>query len=498
MKDNPKENEKILQAKVSKSVVIKSLIWKFLERIGVQGVQFVIQIFLARLLCPEDYGIIAILVAFISIASIFVSSGFGTALIQKKDADEIDFSSVFYLSLFISVIAYIIMFLAAPFIAKFYKMELLSPVLRVYSVVLIFGGLTSVHNAIVSKTMKFKNFFYTSIIAIVLSGIAGVVLAFKGFGPWALVCQQVVHSIVTCAVLWITVKWKPKLIFSFKRTKQLFSFGWKLLVSSLLDTVYKQMYNLTVGKFYTSSDLGNFSRGEQFPQLIETNVDGSIQSVMMPALAAHNDNAEEVKKIMRRSITMSAYIMFPCMLGLAAVAPSLVSVLLTDKWLGCVPFIMLSCFSFALYPIHTSNLTAINAMGRSDLFLKLEIIKKIIGFSALMISIKFGLITMACVRVVTGIISTFINAHPNKKILNYSYFEQLKDLLPSFMISIIMFIAVYMMNKISVSPIILLIIQIFSGTVIYVVLSILFKVETFKYILDNIKNSINKKKNINN
>lgn len=488
--DNSEENksEKIIQSDVSKSSVIKSLIWKFLERGGVQGVQFVLQIVLARLLCPEDYGVLAILLAFVALADVFVQTGFNTALIQKKDSDELDFSSVFWLSLFVAAVLYVVLFICSPLIAKFYKMDILKNVLRVLAIRLFFGALNSVQNAMVSKTMKFKRFFFSSMGGVIGSGIVGIVLAYMGFGVWALVAQQLVNAILISIILWFTVKWRPQFKFSFERVKTLFSFGWKLLCSALLNTGYNQLYSLVIGRVYTSADLGEFTRGQQFPQVISTNLDGAIQSVMLPTLAAHADNKNEVKRIMRRSITMSAFVLMPCMFGMAAVAKPMVQVLLTDKWLGCVPFVMLACFSFVLYPIHTANLTAVNAIGRSDVFLKLEIIKKIYGLVILILTIKFGLIPLAIGQVVSGIISTFVNASPNKKLLGYSYFEQLKDLFPYFLSSLCMFAGVYAMNWIPVKPIFLLLLQILAGALIYVAICKIFKIEAFEYMLNIIKN----------
>lgn len=484
------ENEQaksILQSDTSKERVISSLLWKFLERTGTQGVQFVIQIVLARILCPEDYGVLAILMAFIALANVFVQTGFNTSLIQRKDVDEVDFSSVFWLSLFISFLLYVVLFLTAPLIALFYKNESLILVLRVLALTLFFGTLNSVQNAMVSKTMQFKKFFFSSMGGVIGSGVIGIVLAYNDFGVWALVAQQLFNNFLISIILWITVKWRPFFVFNIKKVKGLFSFGWKLLCSALLDTGYRQVYNLLVGRVFTSSDLGFFSRGEQFPQVIATNLDGSIQSVLLPTLSSHNDSAIDVKRITRRSISTSSYILLPFMFGLAAIAKNLVLVLLTEKWLSCVPFLQLSCLAFALYPIHTANLTAINAMGRSDVFLKLEILKKIIGIATLIVTVPFGLIIMAAGRVVSGIICTFINAHPNRKILNYSYFEQIKDILSSAFFAVIMAGIVYFIGFIPLKTIFVLFIQIAAGITIYILFSKIFRLKAFTYLFETLK-----------
>ncbi len=473
--------------RIARNTVISSLMWKFLERGGVQGVQFVLSIILARLVSPSDYGVIALILVFIQIAAVFIQSGFNTALIQKRDSDDADFSSIFYLCLFVALICYVILYFSAPFIAGFYGQEILTPVIRVISFTLFFGAASSVQNAYVCKTMRFKRFFYSSMGGVIGSGIVGVVLAYKGFGVWALVVQQLVKDVLVCLVLWLTVKWRPKLLFSFARVKSLFSFGWKLLCSSLLDTIFRNIYNLIVGRIYDSQILGYYNRGQQFPQVIASNLDGSIQSVMLPTLSANNDNVQEVKRITRRSISASAFILMPCMFGLAAVAEPLVRVLLTDKWLFCVPFLQLACISYSLYPIHTANLTGINALGRSDVFLRLEIIKKCVTAINISITLPFGIHAMAAGQVVCGFIFTVINAWPNKKLMGYSYLEQWKDLLPSFALSVLMAATVWLMNLMSIAPLLLLVSQILVGVVVYALLSMLLKLEVCAYFVSTIK-----------
>lgn len=473
---------------ITKKTVISSLLWKFLERGGVQGVQFVLSIVLARLVSPADYGIVSLLLVFVQIANVFIQSGFNTALIQKKNADDVDFSSILYLSLFVSLVIYLVLFFAAPFFAGFYKQSSLCPLLRVISLTLFFGAVNSVQSAYVSKTMQFRRFFFSSMGAVVGSGIAGVVLAYLGFGVWALVIQQLANIFLTCLILWFTVKWRPKAVFSFSRVKELFGFGWKLLCSALLDTFFRNVYNLIIGRTYSSAQLGVFNRGQQFPQVIATNLDGSIQSVMLPTLSAHNDNVSEVKRITRRSISMSAYVLMPCMFGLAAVAKPLVKILLTEKWLPCVPFLQLACVSYALYPIHTANLTGINALGRSDIFLKLEIVKKLLIVASLVITIPLGIYAMAIGQVVTGFIATFVNSYPNKKLMDYSYLEQCRDLFPSFAVSLVMGVCVWGLGFSGIPSAALLFLQIAAGILIYALLSKIFRLETFGYFVGTIRN----------
>lgn len=476
-----------------KSIVLKSIIWKLMERTGVQGVQFILQLILARLLTPSEYGIISLITVFIVLGNVFIQSGFNTALIQKKDVTEEDFSSVFYLSLFVAMLLYIILFFSAPLISEFYKMNEITMILRVLAIVLLFGAFNSIQNAIISRTMKFRMLFFSSVISMITSGIVGIILAYLGFGVWALVAQQIVNQISITIILWITLKWRPKLVFSFSRVRYLFSYGWKLLLSSLIDTLYMNLRSLIVGKIYTSEMLAFYNRGEQFPQIIVSNINGSIQSVMLPTLSAEQENKRRVKEMVRRSIVTSSYILFPIMVGLAVVAEPLVRIILTEKWIECVPFLQVFCLSYALWPIHTANLQAINALGRSDIFLRLEIVKKIIGVIILAISMFYGVYAIALGGLFSGIISTFINSYPNLKLLNYSYKEQIKDIIPSLLLSIVMGGIVYSILYLNMSPYITLFIQIFIGCIVYIGLSKIFKLECYEYLLKIIKSLVKKK-----
>ena len=470
-----------------KSEVLSSLIWKLMERGGTQGIQFIVQIVLARLLLPEDYGLIALVSIFILVANVFVQSGFNTALIQKKDADELDFSSVFYLSLFIATILYSLLFLISPLIASFYNEPELILVLRVLSLTLFLGAFNSIQNAYIAKKMMFKKLFFSSLGAIIISGIIGVILAYLGYGVWALVCQQLINRFMSTLILWFIVKWRPRFMFSFERIKSLFSYGSKLLMSGLLNTIYNEITTLVIGKIHSPSTLGFYNRGKQFPQFIVSNIDGSIQSVMLPTLSAQQDNKERVKNMVRRSIVTSSFIMFPIMIGLAVIAEPLVKIILTDKWLPAVPFLQIFCATYALMPIHTANLQAINALGRSDIFLRLEVIKKIIGLIVLAITIPLGVYAMALGTLFSGLISSFINAYPNLKLLNYSYIEQWKDIVPSFLISLLMGAVVYTFKYMSIATWQIFILQIVLGTIIYIGLAKVFKIESFNYLIDTIK-----------
>ena len=477
-----------------KSTIISSLFWKFLQSCGTSGISAIVGIILARLLLPEDYGVIALITVFIAVAQIFVTSGLNTALIQKKEVDDTDYSSVFFLSLIIAAVCYAILFITSPFIAAFYGNEIITPVLRVLGLTLFFGAFNSIQNAVIARSFTFKNLFISSLGAVIISGIVGIVMALLGYGVWALVGQQLVSYIALCIIMWVTVKWRPKLLFSITRVKTLFSFGWKLLVSAQIDTIYTNISTLVIGKLYPANMLGYYSQGRQYPNVIVSNINASIQTVMLPAYAKNQDDKATVKQIMRRALTTSSFLVLPAMAGLAAVAEPLVILLLTEKWIMAVPFLQIFCCVYALWPIHTVNLQAVNGIGRSDVFLKLEIIKKAVGLIALAITIPMGIYVMAIGMIFTGIISTFINAYPNKKLLEYSPLEQWKDIMPSLVISVIMFGIVYTITLLPFPCWAMLLIQIPLGIIIYFGLAKLFKLETLTYAVDTAKEFLRKNK----
>lgn len=472
-----------MEIKITKSNIISSLLWKLMERAGTQGIQLITQILLARLLAPNDYGVISLITIFITIANVFVQNSFGIALIQKKKADDGDFSSVFFISLVIAGVMYVILFLVAPLIADFYQKMELMPVLRVLSLTLFFGAVNSVQNAVIAKGMQFRKLFFASLGAVVVSGVVGIVSAYKGLGVWALVTQQLTSQVMVTLILWFSVKWRPITIFSFERVKGLFSFGWKILISSLIDTLYTNLRGLIIGKVYSTDLLGFYNRGEQFPQIIVAGINGSIQSVILPALVSEQENRQRIKDMIRRCIVTSSYIIFPVMVMLAVVAEPLVKLLLTDKWLPCVPYLQIFCATYALWPIHTANLQAITALGRSDIFLKLEIIKEINGLLVLGVSLFYGPYMVALGTLYTGVIDAFINAYPNIRLINYSYKEQLKDICSPLTLSLVMGIILYCFRWLPMTSWAILILQVLAGGAIYLGASKAFKLESYSYFL---------------
>lgn len=459
-----------------------------MERAGVQVMQFVVSIVLARLLAPEEFGLIAMVMIVIAIADVFVQSGLGIALIRKKEVDDLDFSSVFYASLTIAATAYTIVFISAPFISDFFGQSGLTPVIRVLTLTLFIGVFNSIQNAYVARHMMFKKLFIRGLCATIPSGALGIFLAYQGFGIWALVVQQLSNASFSVLAMWFTVPWRPHLQFSWERLKDLFSFGWKLLVSALIDNIYDKIRAVVIGKMFSSSALAFNDRGDHFPRLLITNINNSISAVLLPTLSAYQDDKPQLKKMTRRSIVTSAFVLVPMMTGLAMLAQPLVLILLGEKWLPCVPFIQAYCFTYALYPIHSSNLSAIHAMGRSDIFLKLEIIKKCYGL-AIIIGSYFYFRTpigLAYGAMVSAVISTFVNASPNKKLMNYSYFEQVKDICPSFILAAIMALGMYSFSLLQFNIYLSFILQIVLGMIIYLALAKILHFECFEYIIKTI------------
>lgn len=474
--------------------VFSNFIWRFTERSGAQLVTFIVSIVLARILMPEDYGAVALVTVFTTIMQVFVDSGLSTALIQKKDADDLDFSSVFYFNFVVCIILYLIMFFAAPLISSFYDMPELVSIVRVISLTIVISGVKGVQQSYISRNMLFKRFFYSTLGGTIFSAFLGITMAYAGFGIWAIVVQQLSNTAIDTLILWITVKWRPKLMFSWSRLKVLLGFGWKLLCSALLDTFYNNLRSLIIGKVYSSGELAYYNEGDKFPKLIVTNINTSIDSVLLPAMSSEQNNKGKIRNMTRRSIMVSCFIMAPIMIGLACCANNVVKVILTEKWLPCVTFLRIFGITYMFFPIHTANLNAIKAMGRSDLFLKLEIWKKAIGMILLLVTMFISVKAMAYSLLISTLTSMIINSWPNKKLLNYSFIEQMKDILPSILLALGMGAVVYLVGLINLPTLPLLTIQVICGGAIYLLGSAIFKLEPFVYLLGIIKSMIQKRR----
>ena len=467
--------------------VFSNLIWRFMERFGSQAVSFVVSIVLARLLEPELYGSIALVLVITSILQVFVDSGMATALIQKKDTDDLDFSSVFYFNLAFCLLLYTGLFLTAPLLSRLYGDASLAPVIRALGLTIVVSGVKNVQQAYVAKTMQFRRFFFATLGGTIFSAAVGISMAYLGYGIWALVMQQLLNTAVNTAILWLTVGWKPRRCFSLKRLKVLVAYGWKILASALLDTAYLKLYQLVVGLKYTSSDLAFYNKGDQYPNLLVENINSSIDSVLLPVLSAEQDKREQVREMTRRAVKTSTYLMFPMMAGLAVCAQPFVRLLLTEKWLPCVPYMQVFCLMYAFYPLHTANLNAVKAMGRSDIFLKLEIIKKLISTALLVASVNLGVYAIALGQLLSCLIAAAVNAWPNRRLLGYSLLSQLRDVLPALLLSGIMGGAVWSLRYLGLPDLLLLAVQVLAGACIYAGLSAVLGLDSFKYLLGAVR-----------
>lgn len=469
----------------TKRKVLSGLIWKFGERITAQVVTFAVSVVLARLLPTEAYGLIALVTIFITFANCIVTNGFGSSLIQKKDVDNLDFSSVLYFQLGASLILYLILFVSAPLIAAFFGdgYELLSPVLRVLGIRIPLTAINNVQHAFVGKKMIFKKFFFSTIIGTIVSAFVGIYMAYKGYGVWALVAQYLTNTVIDTVILGLTIHWKPELRFSWKRLHELFKYGWKILVASIIGEIYNELRSIVIGKLYTSNDLAYFDKGKQIPNIIVTNVNTSISNVLFPAISNAQNNPNDVKNITRRAIKTSAYIMCPLMFGLAVVAEPLISLLLTEKWLPCVPYLQIYCIAFCFEPIQTANLQAIKAVGRSDILLKLEILKKGSSILILFAVMWHSVDAIAYSLLLTTLIASIANTTPNKKLISYSFKELIADMAPGLLISSVMAVVVHIIGLVlSLDAILMLAVQVIAGGIIYLLISVVFKVEAFTYL----------------
>lgn len=468
------------------SSVFSATGWKLLEKIGTKGIQIVVQIILARLLVPDDYGIVAILAVFISLSNVFIQNGFATSLIQKKEATQIDFCTAFLCSLGIAVLAYIILFMAAPFIASFYGMEDLILCLRVQALILFAASFAGVQQAYLSRSLNFRVNTIATLISSLISGIFGVWFALRGLGVWALIFQQITSNYLAVTLVYLMTDLRLRLVFSMESFRTLFGYGWKILSSSLINTLYNNIYDLVIGKVYTRELLGLYSRGQQFPALISQNLNDTVQSVTFPLLSQMQDDAQGMKHRMRRALTLDAFVLFPALLGLSAVSYEFVYVILGEKWIAAAPYMMLLSLVYSTHPIHTMNIQCMKALGRSDLFLKLEILKKVLEISVLFLTVPYGLMVMLLGQVVLAVVGIPINVWPTKTIIGYGTMEQIRDLSPTLFAGAIMCVAVRLTAFLPVHIVLKLGLEIAVGALVYMGISYILKNEAMMYLLEHI------------
>lgn len=476
-----------------KNKIASSFFWNFLEKLGGQGIALIVQIVLARLLSPSDFGTMAILVVFVNIGNVFVQSGLNTALIQTEHLDPKDPDSAFWVSFSISLVTYFVLFLVAPYIASFYNSSILEPSLRVLGIMLIFNSVYSIQSALATRELAFKKIFYATLVAMILSGTIGIGISLAGGGIWGLVSQQVLYSFIAALILTVQMRWHPKLTFSAQRAKKLFSFGWKLLASGLLETIYQSLADLIVGKQFSASSLGYFNQGKKYPQVLATVLDSTIQPIMLAAVSKVQSNKNDVKGIVRRALKTSTFLIMPIMAYLAVAAEPIIILILGEQWIPAAPYFQVFCIVCALLPIHTTNLQALNGMGRSDLYLKLEIIKKSYGLVILLFTAFFlkSILAISIGYIATGIISAFVNAAPNKTVIGYSYAEQIIDIFPiialTFTVSIVgLIIGSFTTDNAFLRALIQLIIM----SSLYLSAARIMKIDAFMFLWGEIKNRL--------
>lgn len=469
------------KTEITGKTIASGMFWRFGEKITAQFVSFLVSIVLARILLPADYGIVAIVNVFLTIAEVFVTSGLGTALVQKKDATKKDFSTLFWCNLFLSFCLYIVVFVFSPFIARFFNMSLLSTVLRVVAIRIPISAFNSIQNAYVSKNLEFKKFFFATIVGTIISAFVGILMALKGFGVWALVSQMLTNSIIDTLVLFITIKWKPSLEFSLRDAKSMVRYGSGVLATDLIGTIYNNLNDFVIGKKYTSVDLAFYSQGKKIPEMLNNNIEATLCSVLFPVMSM-SDNTNQIKKIRRRSIKMMGFIIFPIMLGMAAISDKMIVVLLTEKWVMAVPYVRIACVASCINVMGTTLLQEIKAIGRSDVTLKLEFIKKPLFLIILLIAMSIGVKAIAFTVIINSVLAFCINVYPVKKYIGFDFFTHIRDLLPSFFASTFMCIVVFLLGKVITNNIVCVVVQVLLGAAIYISLSVLTKNDSFIFI----------------
>lgn len=479
-----------------KNKAIKGMGWSAVENVTRLGVTFVVNIILARLLAPEEYGLIGIISIFIAISNTVVDSGFKNALIRKQNVTDTDYSTVFYINLTLAVLLSITLFLSAKAIASFFESPDLVALTRVMSSIVIINAFAIVQQARITKVIDFKTQTKVTFIASIGSGIIGIAMAFTGYGVWALVGQQISSKLFSTFLFWVYNRWVPKLVFSWISFKEMWNFGSKLLASSLIDTIWMEIYQVIIGKYYTPTTLGLYTRARQFSDLCSSNLTSIVQRVSYPVLSNIQDDRIRLKFAYQKVIKTTMLPTFVLMLGMAACAKSMIYVLIGSQWLECVPMLQIICTYGMLYPLHALNLNMLQVQGRSDLFLKLEIIKKLIAILPLLLGIFVDIYLMLAGTLIVGLISYYLNAYYSGPFLNYSIKEQIIDILPSFGIAISMAVPVYIMGFIPMNPFILLPLQILTGAFITIVICETIKLPEYLEIKGIIKPLLNKIRSI--
>lgn len=474
--------------KLKKSTV-DGMLWIFSERMCAKLVSFCVTLVLARLLVPEDYSVISVTAIFFTFCNVILRGGLNTALVQKKDADSLDYSSVLCLTLSMAAVLYAVAFFAAPWIAKLYAKEQLTAVIRVMGLSFFILAFKSVLNAYTSSHLQFRKFFFATIVGTVISAAVGIGMALKGFGAWALVAQEMTNNLIDTLMLLLTTGMKVRLRCSIQRLRQLFAFGFQNFVSSLVNVIYGQLSPLVIGLRFSTVDLAFYSKGRSFPELINTTLSETMTEVLFPVMAKVQDSIEDVRNVTRRYMKTSTYVIFPIMMGLIVVADTFVRLLLTEKWMDCSVYIKIFSVSYLLELISVGTVQALRAIGRSDAVLKLQLQKKALSLVVLVAFIVLAKQpeALAICAVVCSLLAFLVNSIPAKKILGYGCWAQVRDLLPNLLLSLLMVLPVALLGRLPIPDLALLPLQILTGAAVYVGLSILLRNENFRFVLNTIK-----------
>ncbi len=467
---------------------IASLVWKFAERMAAQLISTLVSILLARLLMPEDYGVVSVVMLLITFCNTFVTGGLGNALVQKPTADDTDFSSMFYVSLVLSAVIYAAIFFLAPLMAVFYENEMLVPLIRVMGLRIPFAAVNCIQQAFLTRRMQFKKFFVATLYGTVASAVVGIAMAYWGFGPWALVGQYLTNVVISTVVLAFVSGWRLRWLFDGHRVRQMLPFGLKMMAVSVIDTAFNEIRSVVISAKYSTVDLAVYENGRKFPNLLVTNVNTSIGSVIFPLMSKAQDDIAAVKDLMRRAIRLSTFLLAPLLIGFLVVSDRFVDAVLTAKWSECVPYIQITCIMCLFYPIHTINTQALNAVGHSGKTLKLEIVKKILNILILLISLSFGVIGIALGAMMVSLLSTWINAFYSRAMFRYSCWSQLGDIFPSLAMATVMAGAVYLLDRaLTVNSWLALLLDVAVGIAIYVLACVVTKNREFAFLLQRMK-----------
>lgn len=471
---------------------LTSFVWRMGEGVIAEGMTFIVGMILARLLMPEEFGLVALAGLVLAVVNVFADCGLGQALIQKKTADELDTNTVFFAGLALSALLYICVFFLSPFFAKVFHQPSISSLIRVSALMLFLSSYNSVQTAEISRALDFRKFFYVGIISSFVSGTVGVCMALSGMGVWALIAQRMSYTLMKTITLYRIVKWLPRLQFSIERFRSLFSYGINLMASGVLGMIFNQMKGFLIGIKYEPSDLSYYNRGESLPGILCNNINGTVNQIMLPALSKLQDNPDAMKNGLRRSISLSSFLLFPMMFGLVATSDNIITILFSDKWLCAVPFLRVISIGYCFRILSSANLMAVNAIGRSDISLKLEFVKKPIFLVLLLIGMYISPLAIAFSVALNSIFSMIINAWPNRKLINYSLMEQWKDLFPQFLIAIFMSLLVAILGMLEINMYVLFFGQVVLGIAVYLGMSKLFKLEAFNYAERTIKELLRK------